>query len=115
MMNTHVQERLADIRMQMVRWSSLVDTSGWNDEFFLNVIDDKNREIKKLRAEKRRLCKIAEDLSLQLDQANTRLTLIQQGYSKTYSEILIFNRQLTASEEIKFYNYLAIKYGFTPV
>ena len=49
-MNTKVQDHLADIRMQNAKWTALVDTSSWESTFFLHLVDDKNREIRKAQS-----------------------------------------------------------------
>ena len=54
-MNTKVQDHLANIRMQNAKWTALVDTSSWESTFFLHLVDDKNREIRKLKTANRRL------------------------------------------------------------
>ena len=42
-------KRLAEIRAQWLNWSALTDTSTWESTFFFELLDQKNRQIRRLK------------------------------------------------------------------
>jgi hypothetical protein len=48
-MTAQETHRLAEIRSQALLWSAMRDTSTWETAFLLRIIDQKEREIRRLR------------------------------------------------------------------
>jgi len=50
-MTTIQQKRLAEIRMRWLLFSAEFDTEFWESTFFLDLIDEQNRQIAALKKE----------------------------------------------------------------
>jgi len=48
-MNAEQSKRLAGLRADWTRWSTVMDTSSWDSTFFFNLIDELYGEVHVLR------------------------------------------------------------------